>query len=622
MNKKHTDVKLTNRVTGKRGEKVNYDEDAIKTLSSLIHIRTRPGMYIGRLGTGSHPDDGIYILIKEIVDNCIDEYIMGHGKRIEITVDKSDEAKDRVKIRDYGRGIPLGKLVDCVSIINTGGKFNDDVFQFSVGLNGVGTKAVNALSSRFLARSTRDGEMNEAIFHYGELQGKKNTRYKKTDERNGTYIEFDVDRTIFPEKVKINLDFLKKRIQYYAYLNTGLTLILNGERFYSRHGLKDLLEAEVGDSSTYEPIYYKDSTLEFSFCHTPSYGENFFSFVNGQHTHDGGTHLSAFREGLTKGINEYAGKSFQGVDIRDGMVGAIAIKIKEPVFESQTKNKLGNTDVKSWIVNAVKQEVSDFLHKNQDDAKALIEKISNNERLRKQLHAVKQEAKKKAKAVSIKVPGLKDCKYHLGDKKYGEESCIFLTEGQSAMGSMVSSRDARVQALFSLRGKPLNVFGSKREAIYKNNELYNVMKALGIEEGIEFLRYNKVIIATDADVDGLHIRNLLITYFLHFFDELVTSGHLYILETPIFRVRNKKETLYCYSDDEREKALQVIKNPEITRFKGLGEISPKEFGQFIGPDMKIVPVQVDHLQDVDRLLTFYMGGNTPKRRQYIMDHLI
>ena len=599
-------------------KKVAYDESTVKTLSSLVHIRTRPGMYIGRLGAGTHPDDGIYVLIKEVVDNAIDEFIMGHGKKIDIQV-KEDGL---VKIRDYGRGIPLGKLVECVSVINTGAKYNDDVFQFSVGLNGVGTKAVNALSHYFKVCSFRDGEMSEAVFKTGILQGKRSNQFQKTDEKNGTYVEFEVDRTIFPEKVRINMDFLNKRMQYYAYLNTGLTLVLNGNRFSSKNGLKDLLDAELGTTALYEPIHFKGTTLEFALCHATSYGENFFSFVNGQHTTDGGTHLSAFREGLSKGINEFSGKSYQGVDIRDGIVGAIAVKIKEPIFESQTKNKLGNTDIKGWIVNTVKKEVSDYLHKNPDIAQVVLEKVSNNERLRKQLQDVKKEAREKAKAVSIKVPGLKDCKYHLGDKKGSEESSIFLTEGQSAMGSMVSSRDSFSQALFSLRGKPLNVFGCRRDVIYKNNELYNIMKALGVEEDIDNLRYNKVILATDADVDGLHIRNLLITYFLHFFEELVARGHLYILETPLFRVRNKKETIYCYSEEERNKALQTIKTPETTRFKGLGEISPKEFGQFIGPDMRTIPVRIDHHQDIEHLLTFYMGGNTPERRQYIMDHLV
>jgi len=597
---------------------VTYDENTIKTLSSLKHIRTRPGMYIGRLGSGTHPDDGVYVLIKEVIDNSIDEFIMGHGKRIEIQVNEDG----LIQVRDFGRGIPLGKLVECVSVINTGAKYNDDVFQFSVGLNGVGTKAVNALSRLFTARSFREGDQNEVVFEQGILKKEQRGKYDPSKIRNGTYISFDVDRTIFPENVRINMDFLKKRIQYYAYLNTGLTLVLNGERYISKSGLRDLLDAEVGDTVLYDSIHYKDPTLEFSFCHTTSYGENFFSFVNGQHTNDGGTHLSAFREGLSKGINEYSGKSFQGIDIRDGMVGAIAVKIKEPVFESQTKNKLGNTDIKSWIVNTVRQQVADYLHKNTEQAKILVDKVSNNERIRKQLNAVKKEAREKAKSVSIKVPGLKDSKYHFGHKKYGDETSIFLTEGQSAMGSMVHSRNNQTQALFSLRGKPLNVFGAKREAIYKNNELYNVMKALGVEETIDNLRYNKVIISTDADVDGLHIRNLLITYFLHFFEELVMRGHLFILETPIFRVRNKKETVYCYSEEERDEAVNRIKNPEITRFKGLGEISPKEFGQFIGPDIKLIQVRVDHLQDVDQILEFYMGGNTPDRRQYIMDHLI
>lgn len=594
---------------------VAYDENAIKTLSSLDHIRLRPGMYIGRLGNGNHRDDGIYVLVKEVVDNAIDEFIMGHGDRIEIRL-----TGDQVSVRDYGRGIPLGKVVECVSTINTGAKYNDDVFQFSVGLNGVGTKAVNALSAHFCVRSYRDGRYKEARFEQGTLVHEEEG---PSSEPNGTYVAFVADREIFGP-YHYNLEFLNRRFAYYAYLNSGLSLDFNGEIFRSEQGLYDLLQHEVESEKLYDPIYFKGNRIEFALTHTQAYGDDYLSFVNGQYTCDGGTHLSAFKEGVLKGVNEYAKKSFQADDVREGLAGAIAVKIKDPVFESQTKNKLGNTDVKTWIVQEVKRAVEDFLYKNPEVAQILLDKVSLNERIRKELQSVKKLAKEKAKKVAIKVPKLKDCKYHLGDKDpRGEDSMIFITEGQSASGSMVMSRDVLTQAVFSLRGKPVNAYGSKRNLIYENEELYNIMQALGIEDSIDHLRYNKVILATDADVDGMHIRNLMLTFFLHFFEALVLRGHLYILETPLFRVRTPKQTIYCYSEPEKEAALQQLgKQAEITRFKGLGEISPQEFGQFIGKDMRLLPVSVREKHEIPRLLAFYMGKNTQERKHYIMENLV
>ena len=598
----------------------NYDESKIKTLSSLEHIRLRPGMYIGRMGSGAHPDDGIYILLKEVIDNSIDEFIMGCGRRIDINVEKNTNT---VKIRDFGRGIPLGKVVECVSVINTGGKYSDDVFQFSVGLNGVGTKAVNSLSEKFIVRSFREGKFKEAVFESGTLISEKSG---KTEERNGTYVEFVPDHELFPN-YEFRTEFIEKRIWMYAYLNSGLSLYLNNQRYYSKNGLKDLVEDEVGEDGVYDIIHFKDKTIEFAFCHTLNYGENYFSFVNGQYTNDGGTHLSAFREGILKAINEFSGKSYQANDVRDGVLGAVAVKLKEPIFESQTKNKLGNTDVRGWIVNSVKTAVVDYLHRNLEEAELLIDKVQKNEQVRKQIQAVKKQSKEKAKRMSLKIPKLKDCKYHLHDRsKRGEDTMIFLTEGQSAAGSMVSSRDVHTQAIFSLKGKPLNVFGSKIDQVYKNEELYYIMQALNIEDGIEHLRYNKVVIATDSDVDGLHIRNLLLTFFLTFFEQLVLSGHLHILETPLFRVRNKKETIYCYNIAERDAAVAKLgglkRGVEITRFKGLGEISPNEFGRFIGEDIRLEAVTVDHMRNVHDMLEFYMGKNTPKRREHIMENLV
>ncbi len=595
-----------------------YTEQSILTVDPLTHIRMRTGMYIGRLGDGSHPDDGIYILLKEIVDNCIDEFIMEHGEVIEVNIDFSESF---VQVRDYGRGIPLGKLIECVSQINTGAKYNDDVFQFSVGLNGVGSKAVNALSQHFMVRSHRQGKYTEAIFSQGKLKKKGKG---STTEPDGTYIEFIPDPEIF-KRYKFREEFIKDRMWNYAYLNTGLTLEYNGEKIRSEHGLLDLINANVTDDRLYEPLHYRGNMIEFCVLHTQSYGEGYYSFVNGQYTADGGTHLSAFREGLLKGVNEHAKKSFQGVDVREGAVGAVAIKVKDPVFESQTKNKLSNTELRGPIVQEVKQAVSDLLYRFPDAAKKLIERIAFNEKLRKELSAVKKVAKEKAKRISFKIPKLRDCKYHYGDKSTrGDDTMIFLTEGDSASASIVSSRDPLTQAVFSLRGKPLNTFGLKRDQLYKNEEMFHVMSALNIEEDLENLRYNKVVLATDADVDGMHIRNLLITFFLTYFEGLVLNGHLHILETPLFKVRNKKETIYCFSEEERDVAVNKLKGKsmEITRFKGLGELSPKEFKQFISEDMRLVPVHVSHFSDIKSTLEFYMGKNTPKRRQFIMENLI
>ncbi|HHU35796.1 MAG TPA: type IIA DNA topoisomerase subunit B [Treponema sp.] len=595
---------------------VDYDESKIKTLSSLEHIRLRTGMYIGRLGDGSNPDDGIYILVKEVIDNSIDEFIMGSGKRIDITL-----KNNHVHVRDYGRGIPLGKVIECVSVINTGAKYNSEVFQFSVGLNGVGTKAVNALSSWFRVVSIRDGKCSEAVFERGVLKSKRKGTVKP-DVKNGTLVEFIPDENLFND-YEFSPEFMQKRIWNYAYLNTGLTLVFNGERYISKNGLLDLLESEMGTSGLYPMGYYNGKQIEFAFTHSHSYGESYFSFVNGQYTTDGGTHLSAFKEGFLKGINEYFRKSFRSEDVREGTAAAVAIKIQSPIFESQTKNKLGNTEIRSWIVNETKAAVDDWLHKNPESAKKLEDKILANEKLRTELNTVKKEAKEAARKIAIKIPKLKDCKFHLGENKRGEETMIFITEGDSASGSMVSSRDVYTQAIFAMRGKCENMFGKKKADIYKNAEMYNMMMALGIENNIEGLRYAKIIIATDADTDGFHIRNLLLTFFLSFFEELVTTGRVYILETPLFRVRTKKETRYCYSEKERDKDIAALGvSSEITRFKGLGEISPKEFGQFIGSDIRLLPVSVQSLKKVPEILEFYMGKNTPERREYIMKNLL
>lgn len=598
----------------KQKKPVVYDESKIKTLSSLEHIRLRTGMYIGRTGDGSDYDDGIYILIKEIIDNAIDEYIMGHGNRVTITL------KDNlVTVRDYGRGIPLGKVVDCVSRINTGAKYNDDVFQFSVGLNGVGTKAVNALSSHFLVRSVRDTKGAEAVLQQGELV--KERKIRSIKELNGTYVEFTPDPEIFGDYA-FEEEHLRRRLMLYAYLNPELKIKFNNEQFVSQNGLMDLIRDECQYEKIYQPFHFRAQTFEFAFTHTNRFSEEYYSFVNGQFTTAGGTHLSAFREGLLKGINEYAKKRFEGDDVREGLVGAVSIRLKDPVFESQTKNKLGNTEIRSELVNQTKKMVEDLLHRDRKKAEKLITKIEETTKLRKELQTVKKVARERARAVSIRVPQLKDCKTHRGVKG-GDASQIFITEGQSAAGSLVSCRDPKTQAIFMLKGKPLNVCNVGRDALYKNIELYNLMRALDIEDSCEKLRYEQVILATDADVDGLHIRNLMVTFFLRFFASMVARGHVKILETPLFRVRTKNETTYCYSERERNAAMKKLgKGCEVTRFKGLGEISPGEFKQFIGRDIRLTKITTRGENAVSEIVEFYMGKNTRQRREYIMENLV
>jgi len=599
--------------------KHNYDESKIKTLSSLEHIRLRTGMYIGRIGTGAHPDDGCYILLKEVVDNAIDEYIMGHGKEVEIKIEGT-----HVSVRDFGRGIPLGKVVDCVSKINTGAKYNDDVFQFSVGLNGVGTKAVNALSKTFLVRSHRDGQFAEAAFKVGKLK-KENSG--KTKEPDGTFIEFEPDPEIFKD-TQFRDEHIERRLRHYSYLNTGLRLIYNGKAFQSRHGLMDLVMEDLatdGSEPIYPPLHYASKTLEFCFTHSNSrYGETFYSFVNGQYTSDGGTHLSAFREGLLKAVNEHCNGKYEGDDVRECMVGAVSIRLKDPVFESQTKNKLGNTEIRTDLINKVREELLHFFQRNKAIADKIIEKVADTQQLRKELQAVKKLARERAKSITLRIPQLKDCKNHFDAKREkGRGTMVFICEGQSAAGSITSCRDVNNQAVFVLKGKPLNVWDLKRDIMYKNDEMYNLMQSLNVEDNTEGLRYEKVILATDADVDGMHIRNLMITYFFRFFEQLVHDGHIYVLETPLFRVRNKEKTIYCYSEAERDNAVKELGGkPEITRFKGLGEISPKEFAQFIGKEMRLSQVEYAPKMTAAPIFNFYMGKNTPERKDYIMDRLV
>lgn len=599
-----------------REQAESYSEDDIKTLQGLEHIRQRPGMYIGRLGDGSHQDDGIYVLFKEVLDNAIDEYVMGYGRRIDVAIEENT-----FTIRDYGRGIPPGKLVDCVSNINTGGKFNSDKYQFTVGMNGVGTKAVNALSSRFVAESIRSGKGKRATFKYGKLQSVEDF---DTEERNGTRISFTPD----PEKFvnyKIKIEFVERRLWMYAYLNSGLSLYLNNQRYYSKNGLQDLLSNEIeAEAELYSTIHYKDERIEFAFCHAAESGEKYFSFVNGQYTSDGGTHLSAFKGGLLRAVNEHFSSEFDARDLRDGIIGAVAVKVKEPVFESQTKNKLGNTDVKAWIENTVKTAVIDYLLKNPPEAEKLLEKVKRNEDLRKAFNKIKSNTKEMTKSLSLRNSKLKDCKHHFGDRsKFADDTMIFLVEGDSAGGSLVQSRNPDYQAVFSLRGKPLNCYGKQLIDVYDNKEFFYITKTLNIDEDLENLRYAKVIIASDADVDGLHIRNLLITFFLSYFESLVMSGHLYILETPLFRVRNKKVTHYCYSEEERDAmAAKLGKGAEITRFKGLGEISADEFKQFIGEDIRLEKVTIENSKGIPEMLKFYMGDNTPERWEHIVENLV
>ena len=594
----------------------NYDESKVKTLSSLEHIRLRTGMYIGRTGDGSQYEDGIYVLLKEVVDNAVDEYIMGFGRRVEITIDDSG-----VSVRDYGRGIPLGKVVECVSTINTGAKYNDEVFQFSVGLNGVGTKAVNALSTHFRVRTHREGQFVEAVFARGTLVDQ--TQGRCPNERDGTLVHFVPDAAIFP-RYRFLDEHVARRLRMYGYLNAGLNLVCNGTRYGSENGLLDLIHDESQFEKLYPPFHHREKTLEVCFTHTNRFSEQYYSFVNGQHTNDGGTHLSAFREGLLKAINEFSRGKYDGDDVREGIIGAIAIRLKDPIFESQTKNKLGNQEIRAQLVADIKRVTEDLLHREPREAEKLLEKIEDTRKLRQELQSVKKLARERSKSVSIRVPQLKDCKHHFNRARVtGLETSIFITEGQSAAGSLVSCRDPGNQAIFTLKGKPLNVCDLKRDAIYRNVEIYNLIRALNIEESLAHLRYHKVILATDADVDGLHIRNLMITFFLRFYEDLVREGHLHILETPLFRVRNKKVTFYCYTDAEREAAIAKLgRGAEITRFKGLGEISPGEFKGFIGKDIRLTPVQTHEDYGIDETIAFFMGRNTPERRQYIMEHLV
>ena len=604
---------------------VNYSEDNIRTLDWQEHIRLRPGMYIGKLGDGSSADDGIYILLKEIIDNSVDEFVMKAGKRIEI---KMDDGK--VSIRDFGRGIPLGKVIDAVSKMNTGGKYDSKAFKKSVGLNGVGTKAVNALSDFFRVKSVRDGRMKMAEFSRGVI--KENFPETDSSDRNGTEITFIPDSEIFLN-FKFRKEYVERMLRNYAYLNPGLTIVFNGEKFFSENGLKDLLEEELESDILYPIIHLKEEDIEVAITHSDkSQTETYFSFVNGQNTTQGGTHLNAFREAFVKTIREFYNKNFEAADIRKSIIAAVSIKVIEPVFESQTKTKLGSNEiepggitVRTFIIDFLKNKLDNFLHKNPETAEAILKKIIISERERKELSGIQKLARERAKKVSLHNKKLRDCRQHFNDQKAARksETMIFITEGDSASGSITKSRDVETQAVFSLKGKPLNCYGLTKKVVYENEEFNLLQAALNIEESLEDLRYNHVIIATDADVDGMHIRLLMITFFLQFFPDLIKNGHLYILQTPLFRVRNKKETRYCYSDQERLKALNELgKNPEITRFKGLGEISPDEFKNFIGKDIRLEPVVVGKDLTIDQILEFYMGKNTPDRQLFILDNLV
>ncbi|MBR1870529.1 MAG: type IIA DNA topoisomerase subunit B [Kiritimatiellae bacterium] len=603
----------------------NYSDDQIKHLDAATHIRLRLGMYIGRASDGSDYDDGIYILLKEVIDNAIDEYIMGFGRRIVVKVGWDDGV---CEVRDYGRGIPLGKVVDCVSELNTGGKFNSEAFQFSVGMNGVGTKATNALSDEFYVRSVRDGEYSDARFEKGVLKEKHRGKCKDANERNGTFVRFKPDETIF-KRYRFRQEHVERRLRMYAYLNAGLKLELNGQTITSESGLADLIADESQYEKLYQPFHFRSKTLEFVFTHTNRFSESYYSFVNGQHTTEGGTHLTAFKEGLTKAVNEYSKKKFDGDDVRDGIVGAIAIRMQDPIFEGQAKTKLGSPEIRAELVAQIKKEAEALLHKFPQEAEKLITKIEETAKLRNQLNTIKKQARERSQAVSVRVPQLKDCKNHLhldkkGSKKgWGEETMIFLTEGRSAGGTLTQCRDAANQAVYLLRGKPLNCCKLNRDTLYKNEEFFNLIKSLDVEESLERLRYGKIIFATDADVDGLHIRNLLITFFMRFYKQLIVDGRVFILETPLFRVRNKKEKYYCYTDKERVDAIAKCgKSAEITRFKGLGELNASEFKDFIGEGMRLTPVVCSEDRQVEKTIDFYMGSNTPDRRAYIMDNLV
>ena len=602
----------------------NYTEENIKSLDWREHIRLRPGMYIGKSGDGSSPDDGIYVLLKEVIDNCVDEFVMGEGKIIDIVIND-----DFVSVRDYGRGIPIGKVVDVVSKMNTGGKYDTRAFKKSVGLNGVGTKAVNALSSSFIVSSTREGKTKSAEFKLGVLS---NEKLSDTEERNGTYVEFRPDQSIF-KNFKYRIEYVEKMIKFYVYLNPGLTIKLNGNKFKSEFGLKDLIEDQSNvNDFLYPIIHLKGEDIELAITHSRTqYSEEYYSFVNGQYTVQGGTHQSAFREAFVKTIREFFGKNYETSDIRKSIISAISIKVMEPVFESQTKTKLGSTEmgkgmksVRVFINDFIKKELDNYLHKNQEVAKSIQNKIIQAERERKELSGIRKLARERAKKASLHNKKLRDCRVHLNELKKDKrlDSTIFITEGDSASGSITKSRDVNTQAVFSLRGKPLNSFGMSKKIVYENEEFNLLQAALNIENSMEDLRYNNIVIATDADVDGMHIRLLIITFFLQFYPELIKNGHLYILQTPIFRVRNKEKTHYCYSEAEKNDIVNNSKGKfEITRFKGLGEISPNEFKNFIGDDIKLDPVIIDKTTTVEELLTFYMGKNTPDRQQFIIDNL-
>ena len=602
----------------------NYTEENIKSLDWREHIRLRPGMYIGKSGDGSSPDDGIYVLLKEVIDNCVDEFVMGEGKVIDIIIND-----DYVSVRDFGRGIPIGKVVDVVSKMNTGGKYDTRAFKKSVGLNGVGTKAVNALSSSFIVSSTRDGKTKSADFQIGVL---KNETLNKSDEKNGTYVEFKPDHTIF-KNYKYRLEYVEKMIKFYVYLNPGLTIKLNGNKFRSEFGLKDLIEDQSNvQDFLYPIIHLKGNDIEVAITHSRTqYSEEYYSFVNGQYTVQGGTHQSAFREAFVKTIREFFGKNYETSDIRKSIISAISIKVMEPIFESQTKTKLGSTEmgkglksVRVFINDFVKEKLDNYLHKNSEIAKSIQNKIIQAERERKELSGIRKLARERAKKASLHNKKLRDCRVHLNELKKDNrlESTIFITEGDSASGSITKSRNVNTQAVFSLRGKPLNSFGMTKKIVYENEEFNLLQAALNIENSMEDLRYNNIVIATDADVDGMHIRLLIITFFLQLYPELIKNGHLYILQTPIFRVRNKEKTHYCYSENEKNEILNSSKGKfEITRFKGLGEISPNEFENFIGDDIKLDPVIIDKSTTIEELLKFYMGKNTPDRQQFIIDNL-
>ncbi len=600
-----------------------YTESSIKTLSSTDHIRLRPGMYIGRLGNGAHAEDGIYVLLKECIDNSIDEFAMGHGKKIEI--DLTDRA---VRVRDYGRGIPLGKVLECVSVINTGAKYDSDTFQKAVGLNGVGQKAVNALSATYLAQAVREGETKIVQFEKGKL--KKDHKIAKSDERNGTIIEFTPDETLFGQDFRFRTEFIEDMLWNYAFLNRGLTLTLNGKPFKSEHGLKDLLTKELSGEPLYPIIHLEGEDIEVALTHGNHYGEEYWSFVNGQHTTMGGTHLAAFREALVETVRNHFKKDYDAADVRQSVDAAVVVRVQEPVFESQTKTKLGSADmgpkgpsIKEFVGKFIQQSLDTYLHKNRETAEIIKRKIEENEHERKELAGIRSLARERAKKASLHNRKLRDCRLHLGDRNpRAEDSTLFIVEGDSAAGSLTATRDVQTQAVFALKGKPLNTYGLSKKVIYENEEFHLLQSALNIEDGLDGLRYNKIVVATDADVDGMHIRLLLLSFFLQFFPDLIRQSHLFILDTPLFRVRNKKKTMYCYSEEEKQAAtVELGASHEITRFKGLGEISAGEFKDFIGENIRLQPVNLNHLFSSDELLAFYMGKNTPDRQDFIIANL-